>query len=86
MTNEVLVADQTNEYKDVHSSFEKLLSPKGKKKIQNKKNNNHSQVVDFVFGRSWSILNVLFVIIIDKVRVKNTSISLSEHFMNVACV
>lgn len=53
MTNEVLVADQTYEYKDVHSSFEKLLSPKEKKKIPPQKNNNHSQVVDFVFGRSW---------------------------------
>lgn len=37
MTNEVLVADQTYEYKDVHSSFEKLLSPKGKKKSETKK-------------------------------------------------
>lgn len=53
MTNEVLVADQTYEYKDVHSSFEKLLSPKGKKNPKQKKNNNHPQIVDFVFGRSW---------------------------------
>lgn len=37
MTNEVLVADQLYEYKDVHSSFEKLLSPKGKKKSPPKK-------------------------------------------------
>lgn len=37
MTNEVLVADQTYEYKDVHSSFEKLLSPKEKKKNPKKK-------------------------------------------------